>query len=73
MDLPPPRLTAEANTLSRMADGILIVIRHGKTPRKAVKNLIEIIDPKKIAGVVSNGFEIGIGSKYGYGKYGYYK
>ncbi len=42
IDTPPPTLTSETNAIARVVDGIVIVIRYGKTTRKQVENLIDI-------------------------------
>ena len=74
IDTPPPYLTSETNAISRQVDGIIIVIKQGKTQKKDVLNLIDIYGKEKILGVVYNfakkktGYGYG---KHGYGKYGY--
>jgi exopolysaccharide/PEP-CTERM locus tyrosine autokinase len=67
LDSPPPALTAETSVLSRWVDGVVIVINHGKTPRKGVSDVIDKIGKEKIIGAVMNNFEV-YSSRY-YGKY----
>lgn len=67
IDSPPPYLTAEANALARQVDGIVIVVKTGKTRRSHVSDLIDAYGRDKILGVVKNFSE----QKHGYKKYGY--
>jgi len=76
IDTPPPYITSETSVLSRFVDGIIIVVRQGKTKKQDVLDIINIYGREKILGVVYNyakkraGYGYG---KYGYGKYGYGK
>jgi len=67
LDSPPPALTAETSVLARWVDGVVIVIKHGKTPREGVSDVIEKMGQAKIIGAVINNFEV-YSSRY-YGKY----
>lgn len=71
IDTPPPYITSEASVISRHVDGIIIVIRHGKTRKKDVADIIDIYGKEKIIGVVQNFAEKRPGYGYGYYKYGY--
>ncbi|MBU1340625.1 MAG: exopolysaccharide biosynthesis protein, partial [Proteobacteria bacterium] len=73
IDTPPPYITSETNALARHVDGIILVIRHGKTRKKDIQNIIDIYGRKKIIGVVQNFAEKKPGYGYGYYKYGYGK
>lgn len=73
VDSPPPQLTAETAALANYIDGIIIVVRHGKTPREMVKELIENMGKEKVLGVVMNGYRVPVTERYGYGKYNRYK
>lgn len=77
IDSPPTNLAAETGFLARQVDGILVVAKHGKTPRKDVADLLELLGSDKIIGVVLNRVDMALKRKYGYkynGKYrGYYK
>ena len=73
VDSPPPHLTAETTALAKFIDGIIIVVRSGKTPRKLVEELIEKLGREKILGVVLNGYRIPATERYGYGGYKPYK
>ncbi|MCP4117326.1 MAG: polysaccharide biosynthesis tyrosine autokinase [Desulfobacteraceae bacterium] len=54
IDSPPPYLTSEASALARQVDGIVIVVKTGKTKKEAVQDLIDTYGKKKILGVVKN-------------------
>lgn len=72
IDSPPPQLTAETSALAKRVDGVLLVIRAEKTPRKIVNELIEQIGKEKIIGVTLNWYDIPFTKYYGYGKYNKY-
>ena len=67
LDSPPPALTAETSVLARWVDGVVIVIKHGKTPREGVSDVIDKMGKDKIIGAVINNLEV-YSSQY-YGKY----
>ena len=71
IDTPPPYITSEANALVRQVDGVIMVVRHGKTRKKDVQDIINIYGKDKILGVVQNFAEKRTGYGYGYYKYGY--
>ena len=68
IDSPPIRLTAEANVLARLVDGIVLVVKCGSTNRDLVLDLVNSIEKDKILGVVFNHFNNKASSYYGYGK-----
>lgn len=72
IDSPPPLLTAEAIAISRLVDGVLIVVRHEKTRRQDVKEMVELIGSNKILGVILNRYDVRLAKYYGYGKYNSY-
>lgn len=71
IDTPPPYLTSETNALARLVDGIILVVRQGKTRKKEIQNILDIYGRKKIIGVVQNFAPKKPGYGYGYDKYGY--
>ena len=73
VDSPPPQLTAETTALAKHVDGIILVVRTGKTPRALVDELIEKLGREKILGVVLNGHRIPVMERYGYGRYKAYR
>jgi protein-tyrosine kinase len=54
IDSPPIMATADPSLLSKMVDGIVLVIRAGYTSRESVQGAIKSIDRQKIIGVVFN-------------------
>ena len=72
IDSPPPGLAAETSFLARQVDGILLVVKYGKTAREDVEDLMETVGPEKILGVVINYLNMPMSRRYGYGKYGKY-
>ncbi len=66
IDGPPVLSTPDPLVLARQVDGILMVIRAGKTPRNFLSEAMETLKSDKIIGVVLNGAELGISSKYYY-------
>jgi exopolysaccharide/PEP-CTERM locus tyrosine autokinase len=70
IDSPPPKLTAETGALARNVDGILLVVKFGKTPRKMMKELIDILGKNKIIGSIINHFDM---SSTGYHEYRSYR
>ncbi len=73
IDTPPPYITSETNAIARYVDGIIIVVRQGKTREKEVQDIIDIYGKDKILGVIQNYSKKKIGYGYGYHKYGYGK
>jgi non-specific protein-tyrosine kinase len=54
IDSPPIMATADPSLLSKIVDGIILVIRAGYTSRESVQSAIKSIDRQKIIGVVFN-------------------
>jgi Mrp family chromosome partitioning ATPase len=67
LDSPPPTMTAETSVLARWVEGVVIVIKHCRTPREGVSDVIDTIGRDKIIGAIMNNFEV-YSSRY-YGKY----
>jgi len=57
VDLPSPRVVAEAELIARQVDGTLIVVRYGHTPISQMNELIGIIGKDQILGIVFNRFD----------------
>jgi capsular exopolysaccharide synthesis family protein len=58
IDSPPIMATADPSLLSKMVDGIILVVRAGYTSRESVQSAIKSIDRQKIIGVVFNQIDI---------------
>lgn len=50
----PPVTLADTHVLARMADGVLIVVRAGVTPRPAVERALAGVDRQRLMGIVLN-------------------
>jgi len=57
VDLPPVLPVADTKTLSRIVDGIVLVVRAGITPREVVARAMDAVGSDKVLGVVLNGVE----------------
>ncbi len=69
LDTTPLELTPETSVLANQVDASIMVVKHGKTPRKLVKSAIERIGKEKLLGVVFNCYEQPLQkyNRYGYG------
>jgi protein-tyrosine kinase len=72
IDSAPPSLASETAAIAKYIDGILIVIKAGKTPKKEIDEVIEQLGKEKILGVVLNYSDQSSKKYYGYGK-SYYR
>ena len=70
IDSPPPKLAAETYAISRQVEGILLVVKHGGTPRKMVAELVKTLGKEKILGVVFNNLDMRLSNYFSYKKYG---
>jgi capsular exopolysaccharide synthesis family protein len=66
IDGPPILSTPDPLVIARHVDGVLLVVRAGKTPRDYLTKALQSLNSKKIMGVVLNGANLGISSKYYY-------
>ncbi|MBI5643620.1 MAG: polysaccharide biosynthesis tyrosine autokinase [Deltaproteobacteria bacterium] len=55
IDCPPIAPLADMNIISRLADGMILVIRAGKTPRDIVRSAVNSIKEGRFLGAVLNG------------------
>lgn len=69
LDTTPVTMTAEAVTLTRLVDGVLLVARHGYTPKSYMEDLVKNIDREKIIGTVLNNVDMRSLNQYEYKKY----
>ncbi|MEJ5358047.1 MAG: polysaccharide biosynthesis tyrosine autokinase [Desulfobacterales bacterium] len=70
VDAPPIAVASESGVLARQVEGILVVIRHGKTRREEMQNLLSRVQPEKLLGCFINGIERKAARYYGYYSYG---
>lgn len=50
----PPVTLADTHVLARLADGVLIVVRAGVTPRPALEHALAGVDRERVLGIVMN-------------------
>jgi protein-tyrosine kinase len=65
-DSPPILSTPDPLVIARHVDGVLLVMRAGKTPRDYLTKALQSLNSNKVMGVVLNGADLGISSKYYY-------
>jgi Mrp family chromosome partitioning ATPase len=56
IDCPPLLPLADAEIISRMCDGTIVVVRRDKSPKSALKQALERVAPSKMAGILLNEF-----------------
>jgi capsular exopolysaccharide synthesis family protein len=71
LDAPPYSPIADARVVTAMSDGLLMVIRSGKTAYSSTDRAFRAIDPKKLLGVVLN--DVKPMPFQTYHNYGYYQ
>ncbi|MEJ2032676.1 MAG: polysaccharide biosynthesis tyrosine autokinase [Deltaproteobacteria bacterium] len=59
-DSPPLRNAAETAILAKQLEGIVLVVREGKSRREDVSELVETIGPEKIVGLVYNDYRMNL-------------
>jgi capsular exopolysaccharide synthesis family protein len=72
VDSPPLIPVPDGRILSRLVDGLLLVVAAHKTPRRLVEEALDLLEPEKVVGLVLNGddrpFAGYYGAYYGYGR-----
>jgi Mrp family chromosome partitioning ATPase len=64
VDTSPILSTSDPLILSCLMDGLVMVVRAGKTPRNCLSAAFKTVAANKVMGVVLNGAEIGMESRY---------
>jgi capsular exopolysaccharide synthesis family protein len=64
IDSPPLLPLADAEIISRICDGTMIVVRREKSPKSALKQALERVAPSKITGLLLNDFPLGTNYRY---------
>jgi non-specific protein-tyrosine kinase len=72
IDCPPILATSEPTLLSKMVEGVILVVMADRTPRESVRRAIQSIDREKIIGIVLNQEELKGSSYYSSHYHGYY-
>jgi capsular exopolysaccharide synthesis family protein len=70
IDMPPVAPLADVAIASSMADGVLMIVRAGVTPKPAIERALSGLDMSKVLGLVLNDAGDTAG-RYGYGADGY--
>jgi len=73
IDSPPLISTTEPVLLSRMVDGIILVVMADRTPKGTVQRALKSIDHQKIIGIVFNQIDMKPSSYYSKYYYRYYR
>jgi len=72
MDTPPVLPIVDMQYLTELLDGLIMVIRAGKTSRDLVQDALETLEGKNILGMIVNGVSRQLSSRYKYGSYHYH-
>ena len=74
MDSPPVTAVTDAIVLSKLVDGVILIVRAGDTPKQVIQNAISQLRAVNahILGAVLNGIQTGKDSYYYYQYYYYY-
>jgi Mrp family chromosome partitioning ATPase len=64
LDTPPLVPVCDAAVMSRLVDGMLVVVSAHETTRKQLGDALSLLDESKTLGLVFNGAESSRGSKY---------
>lgn len=73
VDAPPLSMAAESGVLASQVEAILVVVRHGKTKREEVINLLSRVEEEKLLGCFLNGVDRSTSRYYGHYNYDGYK
>jgi capsular exopolysaccharide synthesis family protein len=71
IDMPPVAPLADLHVVAPLADGILMIVRAGMTPRPAIEQALSGLDVSKVLGLVLNDSGDHGSDKYEYQGYGY--
>lgn len=66
IDSPPVLSTPDPLIIARYVDAVLVVVRAGKTPRDYLTKALQSLNSTKVMGIVLNGADLGMASKYYY-------
>jgi len=74
LDSPPVLASSEARALLQIPGQVILVVRSGQTPQQALQDVLTLLEPKKLNGLVLNDASVGAGEgyyyAYGYSSYG---
>ncbi len=66
----PPFVLASGRALASAADGVLLIVRAGRTKKKGIEEVLSTLGPAKVLGMALNGTRGRNGSGYAYYAYG---
>jgi polysaccharide biosynthesis transport protein len=64
LDTPPLVPVCDAVVLSRLVDGLLLVVAAHETPRRLLEEALNLIDESKVLGIVFNGDDTPLAGRY---------
>lgn len=70
LDAPPLLPVSDCRVIAKSVDGFLVVVAAHRTPRAALEEALNLLDPGSVLGIVFNGQNRSASRHYGYG-YGY--
>lgn len=70
LDTPPTSAVADATVVSRMVDGVIVVVRAGKTLKPAIERTLSEVDSARVLGLVLNDIGASPEMDYRYDAYG---
>jgi exopolysaccharide/PEP-CTERM locus tyrosine autokinase len=70
LDSAPLLVSSEARVLTRIPGQIVLVVRAGVTPQRAVQEAVGHLDKQKLRGLIVNRASMRQGGDYGYSEYG---
>lgn len=71
LDMPPVAPLADLHIVAPMADGVLMIVRAGVTPKPAIERALSGLDTSKVLGLVLNESGGRASDRYTYEGYGY--
>ena len=72
MDTPPLVPVQDCRVLARWVDGVVLVVAADHTPRALLEAALDILDPRKVVGLVFNGYDHLLSGRYANSYVGYY-
>lgn len=66
VDTPPLVAVPDTRLIGKWVDGFLVIVGAHKTPRKLLADALALLDPAAIVGIVFNGDDRPLASRYGY-------
>jgi receptor protein-tyrosine kinase len=71
LDSPPVVPVPDCRLIAKWIDGFLMVVAADRTPRAALAEALELLEPQSVLGLVFNDYDRSMAKRYGYRGYGY--